>query len=79
MCPVVINIFFLKINVIQDGSALNIGENHLTDWNSFSKTNAGTGSLYGDRGEMDSGDIFLQDPDLVDTPCQKDTFLNKIC
>lgn len=79
MCPVVINIFFLKINVIQYNSAVNIGQNRLADWNNFSKSNTGTGSLYGDGSEMNSGDIFLQDPDLVDTPSQKETFLNKVC
>ncbi len=77
MLPVVINIFFLKINAIQNGSALNIGQNYLADWNSFSKASAGTGSLYGDQSSTDGGDVFVNDCDLVDMPARKETFLDR--
>lgn len=76
MVPVVINIFFLKINVIENTSSLNIGQNYMADFNSFNKTNAGTGPLYGDQSIMDLDSAFVSDPDLVDMPSVKQTFPN---
>ncbi len=73
MFPIVINIFFLKINVIQTGSALNIGENYLGEWSSVSKVNSGTGSLYGDQSIQDSQSVCLDDSDLFDMPILKET------
>ncbi|MCL6446576.1 MAG: spore germination protein [Armatimonadetes bacterium] len=73
MLPIVINIFFLKINVIQTGSALNIGENYLGEWSSVSKVNSGTGSLYGDQSIQDSQNVCLDDSDLFDMPVLKET------
>jgi len=74
MYPVVINIFFLKVNVIQSSSAMNIGQNYMADWNSFLKTNNGTGAQYGDQSCMDTGDILFDDSDLIDMPSSKETF-----
>ena len=73
MFPVVINIFFLKINVIQYGSAFNIGQNYLGEWSSVSKVNSGTGSLYGDQSTQDSSNVCLDDSDLFDVPVLKET------
>ena len=74
MVPVVINIFFLKINAMQNTSSLNIGQNYIDDLNSFYKSNTGTGSQYGDQTSMDQGDVLLDDSDLVDMPSVKETF-----
>jgi len=66
--PVAINIFLIKVNVLQTGAALNVGQNFLPDWTAFSKTNSGTGSQYGDASNMWGKDICLDDADLVDMP-----------
>jgi len=73
MFPIVINIFFLKINVIETGSALNIGENYLGEWSSVRKVNSGTGSLYGDQSTQDISNVCLDDSDLFDMPILKET------
>lgn len=73
MFPVIINIFFLKINVIQYGSALNIGQNCLGEWSNISKVNSGTGSLYGDQSIQESSNVCLDDADLFDLPVWKET------
>lgn len=73
MFPIVINIFFLKINAITEGSAVNIGQNYLGEWNSISKTNSGTGSLYGDQSNQESENTYLNDSDLFDMPVCKET------
>jgi len=77
MSPVVINIFFIKINVLQTTSSLNIGQNYMADWNTFNKSISGTGSQYGDQSSLDAGDILVDDSDLVDMPIVKETFPNK--
>ncbi|MEW6274679.1 MAG: spore germination protein [Bacillota bacterium] len=73
MLPVVINIFFLKINAITYGSAVNIGQNYLGEWSSVSKINSGTGSLYGDQSYLESDEVCLDDSDLFDMPIRKET------
>lgn len=77
MVPVVINMFFLKINAMQNTSSLNIGQNYIDDLNSFYKSNTGTGSTYGDQTNVDQGDVLLDDSDLVDMPSIKETLPNK--
>ncbi|MBE3587012.1 MAG: spore germination protein [Thermoanaerobacteraceae bacterium] len=72
----VINIFLLKINAIENGSALNVGQNFLAEWNSTAKRNEGTGSNYGD-GTMFSGAAnYVDDGDFMDQPSFKNPSLS---
>lgn len=62
------NIYILKINSLENASAINIGENYLIDWNNSSKHTQGFGNNSGD----DSGFLGLRaaidDRDLIDAP-----------
>ncbi|HHW42516.1 hypothetical protein GFC01_02225 [Desulfofundulus thermobenzoicus] len=72
MLPVSINIFFLKINVIQTGAAIGVGQNFFPDWTAISKSNSGIGSQYGDASDVDGSNIVFDDSDLTDMPvCQQ--------
>jgi len=70
----VINIFLLKINAIENGSAMNIGQNFLAEWNSTAKRNEGTGSNYGDETSFSGMQNLVDDSDFMDQPFFKDHF-----
>ncbi len=67
--PVIINnIFYIKVNAIENASALNIGENYLVDWNNASKYTQGFGDNYGDSSNFLDLKAMIDDRDLIDSP-----------
>lgn len=68
MLPVVINIFWIKVNVLQTGAALGVGQNFMPEWKAYHKVNNGVGSQYGDGSSVLGNDACVDDSDLVDFP-----------
>ncbi|WP_284139424.1 MULTISPECIES: hypothetical protein [unclassified Virgibacillus] len=62
------NIFILKINSVENASAVNIGENYLYDWNNSAKYTQGFGSNYGDACDFLGLKSAIDDRDLIDSP-----------
>ena len=62
------NIFILKINAVENASAVNIGENYLQDWNNSSKHTQGFGHNYGDDSDFYGLQSKIDDRDLIDAP-----------
>lgn len=62
------NIFYLKINSIENASALNIGENYLEDWNNSAKYSQGYGNNYGDDSDFVGLQGIIDDRDAIDSP-----------
>ncbi|MBF7082220.1 hypothetical protein IT084_04425 [Desulfallas sp. Bu1-1] len=71
MSPVTINIFFIKINSIENASAFNVGQNYLVDWTNSDKRNQGFGQNYGDKSGFIGTQSIVDDKDLIDSPSQK--------
>ena len=68
---IVINIFILKINSMENCSAINIGQSLLADWYNSSKRSQGFGQTYGDESAISGTASFVNDNDLIDSPSQK--------
>lgn len=66
------NIWSIKVNGMENSSALNIGTNILLGFESHSKTTMGNGRVTGDYGVLPSLFTAVDDRDLIDTPaCSK--------
>jgi len=61
-----LNIGTIKISLVQNSAAVNIGKNLLLDWDSHSKTNQGLGNITGDGNGLEQVANHLQDPDKID-------------
>jgi|GEM_PF-4416836 len=72
MQPVVfnLNIGVIKISMVENASAVNIGKNLLLDWDSHTKTNQGLGNISGDSNALEQLANHLEDPDKLDLLCQ---------
>lgn len=62
------NIWSIKVNGMENSSALNIGTNFLCGFGSNSKTMMGNGRINGDYGVLPSLFTAVDDRDLIDTP-----------
>jgi len=63
-----INVFLIKINVLQTGAVIGMGQNFLPAWTPIHKTTAGTGSQYGDGSCILGTNSCIDDSDLSDLP-----------
>ncbi len=61
-----LNIGVVKISMVENASAVNIGKNLLLDWDSHSKTNQGLGNISGDSNALEQMANHLEDPDRID-------------
>lgn len=61
-----LSIGVIKISMVENASAVNIGKNLLVDWDSHSKTNQGLGNISGDSNTLDKTANNLEDPDGID-------------
>ncbi|HEX7056783.1 MAG TPA: hypothetical protein VF260_06260 [Bacilli bacterium] len=64
----VINIFLLKINSIENASAVNIGQNFLAEWSNSDKRTQGFGQNFGDESGFVATRSFVDDRDAIDSP-----------
>lgn len=72
-----INIFNIKVNNVENASALNVGQNLLNDWKNNSKYNQGYGQLIGDNNEQKRLKSRVDDPDMIDAPT-RDTSVTQL-
>jgi hypothetical protein len=72
-----INIFSIKVNNVENASALNVGQNLLNDWKNNSKYNQGYGQLIGDGNDQSKVRSKVDDPDMLDAPT-KDTSITHL-
>ncbi|MFD2171035.1 spore germination protein [Tumebacillus lipolyticus] len=72
-----INIFSIKVNNIENASAMNVGQNLLNDWKNNSKYNQGYGQLIGDGNEQKRVKSKIDDRDRIDAP-SRDTSITKL-
>lgn len=72
-----INIFSIKVNNIENASAMNVGQNLLNDWKNNSKYNQGYGQLIGDGNEQKRVKSKVDDRDRIDAP-SRDTSITKL-
>ena len=68
---IVINIFYIKINSIENTSTFNVGQSLLADLNSSDKKTQGVGAQYGDESGFIGTKSGVDDRDIIDTPSQK--------
>lgn len=68
---IVINIFYLKINSIDNLSGVNIGQSSQADSVNNSKRVQGYGQNYGDESSFVGNQGLIDDRDLIDTPVIK--------
>ncbi len=61
-----LTIGIIKISMVENASAVNIGKNLLLDWDSHSKSNQGLGNISGDSNALEQLANHLEDPDKVD-------------
>lgn len=66
-----LNIGVIKISMVENASAVNIGKNLLLDWDSHSKTNQGLGNISGDKNKLEHLANHLEDPDKIDLLTQE--------
>lgn len=68
MQPVQFNLTIgvIKISMVENASAVNIGKNLLLDWESNTKTNQGLGNISGDGNALEKLANRLDDPDKID-------------
>lgn len=67
-----LNISMIKISMVQNASAVNIGKNLLLDWDSHSKTNQGLGNISGDKNRLEHLVNHVEDPDKIDLLSQEE-------
>ncbi|MFQ3544197.1 hypothetical protein Q7A53_08920 [Halobacillus rhizosphaerae] len=65
---IVINIFNFKINSFENASAVNVGQNLLTDWHNSDKKNQGFGQNFGDSSAFLGTKSMVDDRDALDFP-----------
>lgn len=65
---VVNNIFLLKINSVENASAVAIGQNLLVEWTNSDKRTQGYGQNYGDSSDFVGNNHLIDDKDLIDFP-----------
>lgn len=75
--PFTINIFQLKVNNVENASALNVGQNLLNDWKNNSKYNQGYGQIMGDFNRQKGIKARLDDSDMIDSPT-RDTSITQL-
>ena len=56
----------IKISMVENASAVNIGKNLLADWDSHSKSNQGLGNINGDSNTLEQLANHVEDPDKID-------------
>ena len=56
----------IKISMVENASAVNIGKNLLVDWDSHSKSNQGLGNISGDSNALEQLANHVDDPDKID-------------
>lgn len=78
MPPITINIFYIKINSIENASAVNIGQNYLADWYNSDKRNQGFGQNYGDESGIIGTKSYVDDSDMIDSPSSKSSMLSQM-
>ena len=61
----------MKINSIENASAVNVGQNYLADWYNSDKWNQGFGQNYGDESGIIGTKSFVDDSDMIDSPSLK--------
>lgn len=57
---------YIRVDSIEGASALNIGNNWPTNFQSYKKHNQGFGTIKGNRNEIHGARTLLNDPDLLD-------------
>lgn len=57
---------YIRVDSIEGASALNIGNNWPTNFQSYKKHNQGFGTIKGTRNEIQGARTLLNDPDLLD-------------
>ena len=62
-----INIFCIKVNNVENASALNVGQNLLNDWKNHAKFNQGFGQVIGDANKTSKVRNRVDDPDMIDS------------
>jgi hypothetical protein len=72
-----INIFSIKVNNVENASALNVGQNLLNDWKNNAKFNQGYGQLIGDGNTQRRMKSRVDDPDMIDS-ASRDTSVNQL-
>ncbi|ASS76038.1 hypothetical protein CIG75_14430 [Tumebacillus algifaecis] len=72
-----INIFNIKVHNIENASAMNVGQNLLSDFKNNSKHNMGYGQLIGDGNTQKELRAKLDDRDKIDAP-SRDTTITKL-
>ena len=72
-----INIFSIKVNNVENASALNVGQNLLNDWKNHAKYNQGFGQLIGDANKTSKLRSRVDDPDMLDAPT-RDTAVTQL-
>ncbi|MCK6255403.1 hypothetical protein M1K46_23450 [Fictibacillus sp. WQ 8-8] len=75
---IVINIFLFKINSFENASAVNIGENYLSDWHNSDKKNQGFGQSFGDDARFFGNENSVDDRDAVDSPVTQSSYGREI-
>ncbi|EIT84119.1 hypothetical protein A374_17104 [Fictibacillus macauensis ZFHKF-1] len=71
---IVINIFLFKINSFENASAVNIGENYLSEWHNSDKKNQGFGQHSGDDSRFFGNEYVVDDRDAVDSPLTQSSY-----
>ncbi|MGB8954677.1 MAG: spore germination protein [Tumebacillaceae bacterium] len=72
-----INIMYIKVNNVENASALNVGQNLLNDWKNNSKYNQGYGQLIGDANVQKRLRNKVDDRDKLDAP-SRDTSITQL-
>jgi len=70
---IVINIFYIKINSIENTSTFNVGQSLLADLNNSDKRSQGVGQQYGDESGFIGTKSGVDDRDIIDSPSQKNS------
>lgn len=73
--PVMINLFGIKINVLDHASLMNMGPNQLVDQFVSYKRNQGFGEQNGDISPVFIPISYLNDPDVSDSPTAKNSLI----
>ncbi|KEO83887.1 spore germination protein [Tumebacillus flagellatus] len=66
-----INIFSIKVNNVENASALNVGQNLLHDWKNNAKYNQGYGQIIGDFNRQRNVKARVDDQDMMDAPSRE--------
>lgn len=64
---IIININIIKVNSFENASAINVGQNLLSEWHNSDKKNMGLGQNTGDCAEFLGTRSFVDDRDQLDS------------